>query len=122
MLLTSIQSFFLLFSLYLGQLHNCLSLESTDNAEVVADSSCIYSNSETCIAAETFDDNDPEIGFDEQWEMIKNSKSRLKNLYIDCVDTHTECENWANHGECQANPHYMQVSCRKSCGECYGYE
>jgi hypothetical protein len=28
------------------------------------------------------------------------------------------CPGWAKRGECAANPGYMKVSCRLSCGEC----
>jgi len=35
-----------------------------------------------------------------------------------CRDENTNCQGWAGHGECDANPAYMHVNCRKSCGKC----
>ena len=32
------------------------------------------------------------------------------------VDEHAECTNWAERGECEANPGYMLTSCRAACG------
>jgi len=37
-----------------------------------------------------------------------------------CTDDNQYCESWAANGECEANPGYMLVSCRKSCGVCSG--
>lgn len=35
-----------------------------------------------------------------------------------CSDNHEECETWYSQGECDANPKYMLVECRKSCFVC----
>ena len=35
-----------------------------------------------------------------------------------CTDDHIKCAEWADLGECVANPKYMLVSCRKACGIC----
>ena len=35
-----------------------------------------------------------------------------------CVDNHTNCDFWAEKGECESNPSYMLTNCRKSCGVC----
>ncbi|XP_070543322.1 uncharacterized protein [Ptychodera flava] len=37
-----------------------------------------------------------------------------------CVDENTRCAEWANRGECDINPDYMLVNCKKSCrvGDC----
>lgn len=35
-----------------------------------------------------------------------------------CVDESKQCEMWAHTGECDANPAYMKVWCRKSCSSC----
>jgi hypothetical protein len=37
----------------------------------------------------------------------------------ECVDTHESCGFWAENQECQENPDYMLVYCRKSCQVCY---
>ncbi|GKY95435.1 hypothetical protein MPSEU_000505000 [Mayamaea pseudoterrestris] len=36
----------------------------------------------------------------------------------DCKDTHELCSFWAEHGECQKNPTFMEVGCSKSCKTC----
>jgi len=35
-----------------------------------------------------------------------------------CVDRNRFCASWARNGECQKNPNYMLVSCRRSCRAC----
>ena len=35
-----------------------------------------------------------------------------------CEDQHKDCEYWARHGECDANPLYMKDKCRRSCKVC----
>ncbi len=35
-----------------------------------------------------------------------------------CKDEHEKCEFWAMHGECDNNPGYMLVGCKKSCNSC----
>jgi len=35
-----------------------------------------------------------------------------------CTDENQSCGNWAASGECEANPDYMLVNCRLSCGVC----
>ena len=37
---------------------------------------------------------------------------------IPCIDTNEQCPDWASSGECQKNPQYMLIHCRKSCGSC----
>ena len=37
---------------------------------------------------------------------------------VECTDNHAKCGQWARDGECSANPAYMAVACRKSCGQC----
>ena len=40
-----------------------------------------------------------------------------------CNNQHkdSECENWAKHGECSANPGFMKRQCARSCDSC-GWE
>jgi len=38
------------------------------------------------------------------------------NRDLPCIDTNPNCRNWAEKGECQANPKYMQTYCTKTCG------
>ena len=35
-----------------------------------------------------------------------------------CDDTNDECASWAESGECENNPGYMRMSCKRSCGLC----
>merc|ERR1712226_358125 len=35
-----------------------------------------------------------------------------------CDDASTNCASWAASGECTKNPSYMNVNCKKSCGQC----
>ena len=37
---------------------------------------------------------------------------------VKCEDNHARCGQWARDRECSANPAYMAVACRKSCGKC----
>ena len=36
----------------------------------------------------------------------------------ECTDGNENCQSWAKRGECDANPKFMLVSCRRSCGQC----
>jgi hypothetical protein len=49
-----------------------------------------------------------------------NIHKLLKTLGIreKCLDLNETCEGWANAGQCDANPDYMQLHCRKSCQLC----
>lgn len=35
-----------------------------------------------------------------------------------CVDDNEQCQEWAGIGECDANPNYMLLTCKKSCDTC----
>jgi prolyl 4-hydroxylase len=35
-----------------------------------------------------------------------------------CLDSDSNCEAWAESGECEKNPEYMATACRASCGTC----
>ena len=37
-----------------------------------------------------------------------------------CVDKNQYCGSWAQTGECQKNPAYMNINCKKACGKCSG--
>lgn len=45
---------------------------------------------------------------------LKKGKFAEKN----CTNTHESCEFWAANFECETNPEYMLVSCRKACMQC----
>jgi len=36
----------------------------------------------------------------------------------ECVDNNRQCSSWASQGECNKNPGYMKVNCKKSCKVC----
>ena len=38
-----------------------------------------------------------------------------------CSDDQQECRGWAEAGECEKNPDFMRVSCKRSCGMCEGF-
>ena len=58
----------------------------------------------------------------------KSSQRKLACNYIffnirnmsDCVDNHEDCEYWAGIEECDKNPGYMLINCKKSCEICRG--
>merc|ERR1712166_350887 len=35
-----------------------------------------------------------------------------------CEDLHASCEGWKVAGECERNPSFMKLSCRRSCRLC----
>ena len=35
-----------------------------------------------------------------------------------CIDNNVYCEDWANNNECDKNPLWMHVHCKKSCDKC----
>ena len=37
-----------------------------------------------------------------------------------CKDDHFQCLEWAQMGECDANPGYMLINCKRACVVCYG--
>jgi len=37
-----------------------------------------------------------------------------------CTDSHRNCQSWARQGECNKNPSWMKVNCKKSCNTCDG--
>ncbi|VEU37008.1 unnamed protein product [Pseudo-nitzschia multistriata] len=41
-----------------------------------------------------------------------------QSLIIPCVDVNPKCEYWASMGECNKNPQFMKIDCRKSCLSC----
>ena len=45
----------------------------------------------------------------------------LSFLLIDCRDNDYRCSSWARIGECQRNPRYMRLNCKRSCGLCGNY-
>ena len=45
----------------------------------------------------------------------------LSFLLIDCRDNDYRCSSWARIGECQRNPRYMRLNCKRSCRLCGNY-
>ena len=43
---------------------------------------------------------------------------KSESIKIPCDDEDKRCSEWAGKGECQKNPQYMLVKCRKSCSSC----
>jgi len=51
-------------------------------------------------------------------ECTINDNNVDNNVDINCIDEHENCKGWAKVGECDSNPKYMLVSCRRSCNVC----
>ena len=68
-----------------------------------------------------YDDDDYEDDDDDDDEYLKEEEN---DEYIDydgddlCKNEHDMCDNWAEAGECNANPGYMLKSCQRSCKTC----
>ena len=45
----------------------------------------------------------------------------LSFLLIGCRDNDYRCSSWARIGECQRNPRYMRLNCKRSCRLCGNY-
>merc|ERR1712243_155755 len=43
---------------------------------------------------------------------------KTSNHCSECADDNSNCASWARDGECQKNPGYMLVSCKRSCNVC----
>ena len=56
--------------------------------------------------------------YDNAKEILIEDNINMSNDYEDCIDENDNCKQWAAMGECDANPGYMQVSCRRSCKVC----
>ena len=51
--------------------------------------------------------------------IIEACSARVSDgLATECWDDSTECEAWAERGECANNLRYMELYCRLSCGLC----
>lgn len=53
-------------------------------------------------------------------KLVDKFSENIFGLSIDCVDKNESCNYWASNGECQNNPDYMLVNCKKSCKNCSG--
>merc|ERR1711904_325308 len=60
--------------------------------------------------------DDPEI-----MQILKNMDLSLQDA-LDCRDENEDCQEWAEMGECEANPDYMLRHCRISCKSCGSLE
>ena len=57
------------------------------------------------------EDEDEEDGdYEEEWGDVEDEE--------ECVDNNEKCDEWASMGECEANPRYMLINCKKSCMIC----
>jgi prolyl 4-hydroxylase len=56
----------------------------------------------------------------EGWAGKKDTAQRLAELAKSepCEDSDDECASWAENGECENNPKFMSLKCRKSCKKC----
>ena len=35
-----------------------------------------------------------------------------------CINENQSCDYWARYGECEKNPGYMKIKCKKACDVC----
>ena len=64
-------------------------------------------------AEEDDDDDEVEDDDDDNEEVVEAAKPDVK-----CKDTHKLCKFWADSGECQKNPTFMETGCPRSCSTC----
>lgn len=56
---------------------------------------------------------------DDEEHCVQNDKGSAQRIIDeDCVDEDELCRDWANAGECTANPSFMLHVCRRSCNAC----
>lgn len=108
---------------------HCLAQDDTSTTE----GSCTADNPETCDGeasaieieldvddieeSEWDDDEDDEDEEDEDYDE-DDDEDDFDVEKSDCQDDHPKCSNWAEIGECDANPNYMLHNCRRSCMQC----
>lgn len=62
------------------------------------------------------EDSDAQLMDEEEEEEEDDDDEKL--LEDSCQDKHEKCPDWSARGECSANPNYMTIYCRRSCGVC----
>ena len=75
------------------------------------------------------DDSQEEAAYTEQiLRMRKEEEERVRKLEEKaghklpvCIDTKSECREWAKHDECARNWHFMHTGCQLSCSQLSGY-
>ena len=98
---------------------------------ISAEADCIHDG--TCEASDMYKEKDVEEevetvgkvdkeGSDEM-EIEGEGKEEVETLSKvqeedSCIDEKERCEEWASMGECEKNPAYMKLRCRKSCLIC----
>lgn len=49
---------------------------------------------------------------------IRSPSTNIKKAAGDCTDDNDQCQEWSFFGECEKNPSFMNVTCRKACALC----
>ena len=53
-------------------------------------------------------------------QIFNSNENNLIFFVAQCTDENNYCQYWSSIGECQKNPAYMLVKCKKSCKVCTG--
>ena len=54
-------------------------------------------------------------------ERVRKLEEKAGHKQPVCIDTKSECREWAKHGECARNWHFMHTGCQLSCSQLSGY-
>ena len=54
-------------------------------------------------------------------ERVRKLEEKAGHKLPVCIDTKSECREWAKHGECARNWHFMHTGCQLSCSQLPGY-
>ena len=54
-------------------------------------------------------------------ERVRKLEEKAGHKLPVCIDTKSECRDWAKHGECARNWHFMHTGCQLSCSQLPGY-
>jgi len=85
-------------------------LAQSDDSTLTTEGGCSAEYPEACKAEA---ENGIETDVDEDED---EDDGEAEGSY--CQDENDRCADWANVGECDANPGYMRSSCRRSCFQC----
>ena len=71
---------------------------------------------DTCICKLYITSSHPSIlQYESTWYIL----TRMIFGFSDCADRNAACAYWASVGECNKNPNYMRVNCKRACASCW---
>lgn len=85
---------------------------SLSNSNCLAQDDSSSTSDGTCSANDPSSCENKDIALDDDASDANNDEDN------DCQDEHQKCFDWAQIGECDANPGYMLKGCRRSCLRC----